>query len=230
MGAQILVVEDDPGIQELLKINLVQAGYSVNVADAAEQAHDMMHTALPDMLLIDWMLPGMSGIDFARLLRHEERTRQTPIIILTARGDERDCITGFDAGADDFVVKPFSPRELLARMSAVLRRSAPEAGEQLVELGGLTLNPGTRAVSAGGNDLMLGPTEFRLLHYLMTHANRVYSRGQLLQKVWGNEFQGDERTVDVHVRRLRVALQPSGYHEWLKTVRGSGYSFSERAI
>ena len=228
MGANVLVVEDDPGIQELLKANLAQAGYSVQVAGDAEQAHAMVHSALPDMLLIDWMLPGMSGIDFARLLRHEDRTRQTPIIILTARDDERDCITGFEAGADDYVVKPFSPRELLARMSAVLRRCAPESSEQLVEVGGLRLNPGTRGVSAVGIDLLLGPTEFRLLHYLMTHANRVYSRLQLLEKVWGADFQGDERTVDVHIRRLRVSLQPSGYADWIKTVRGSGYRFSSQ--
>ena len=230
MAANILVVEDDRGIQALLKANLMQAGYAVDIADDAEQAHEMVHGTLPDMLLIDWMLPGMSGIDLARLLRHDDRTRQTPIIILTARDDERDCITGFEAGADDYVVKPFSPRELLARISAVLRRSAPEAGEQTVDVGGLRLNPATRNVSASGIELFLGPTEFRLLHYLMTHANRVYSRVQLLEKVWGGDFQGDERTVDVHIRRLRVALEPSGYSEWVKTVRGSGYCFSSREI
>ena len=220
MGANILVVEDDRGIQALLKANLMQAGYAVDIADDAEQAHEMVHGTLPDMLLIDWMLPGMSGIDLARLLRHDDRTRD----------DERDCITGFEAGADDYVVKPFSPRELLARISAVLRRSAPEAGEQAVDVGGLRLNPATRNVSAAGMDLFLGPTEFRLLHYLMTHANRVYSRMQLLEKVWGGDFQGDERTVDVHIRRLRVALQPCGYAEWVKTVRGSGYCFSSREL
>ena len=230
MGANILVVEDDPGIQALLRANLVQAGYTVNIADDAEQAHVMVHGTLPDMLLVDWMLPGMSGIDFARLLRHEDRTRQTPIIILTARDDERDCITGFEAGADDYVVKPFSPRELLARISAVLRRSAPEAGEQSIDIGGLRLDPAARSVSAAGNDLFLGPTEFRLLHFMMTHANRVYNRTQLLEKIWGADFKGDERTVDVHIRRLRVALQPTGYVDWVRTVRGSGYSFSSKEI
>jgi len=230
MGANILVVEDDRGIQALLKANLVQAGYAVDIADDAEQAHAMVHGALPDMLLIDWMLPGMSGIDLARLLRHDDRTRQTPIIILTARDDERDCITGFEAGADDYVVKPFSPRELLARISAVLRRSAPEVSEQMVEVAGLRLNPVSRHVQAGEHDLVLGPTEFRLLHFLMTHANRVYSRSQLLEKVWGLDFQGDERTVDVHIRRLRVTLQRSGHDEWVKTVRGTGYCFSSREL
>lgn len=230
MAAKILVVEDDVGIRELLKANLVQAGYVVDLTADAEEAQIKLHYELPSLLLVDWMLPGMSGIDFARLVRHDERTRKIPIILVTARDDERDCITGFEAGADDYVVKPFSPRQLLARISAVIRRSAPEMSDQAVDVNGLRLNPMTRGVSAAGLDLQLGPTEFRLLHFLMTNANRVYSRTQLLEKVWGSEFQGDERTVDVHIRRLRVNLHPTGHADLVKTVRGSGYSFSSQEM
>jgi two-component system phosphate regulon response regulator PhoB len=227
MAATIIVVEDDPGIQELIAVNLGQAGHAVRRADDAEAARHMAHVSLPDLFLIDWMLPGMSGIELARLLRHETRTREVPIIMLTARDEERDKITGFELGADDYVTKPFSPRELLARIAAVLRRRAPQAGTELVMLAHLSLDPRTQIVSAAGTTVPLGPTEFRLLHFFITHVNRVYSRAQLLDQVWGENFSGDERTVDVHIRRLRQSLDPHGCSAWIKTVRGSGYSFSQ---
>ncbi len=220
------MVDDDVGIQELISVNLSQAGHTVQVADDAESAHRMVSGELPDLLLIDWMLPGMSGIELTRLLRHEVRTKHLPIIMLTARDDERDKITGFETGADDYVVKPFSPRLLLARIAAVLRRRAPLAGEQAVELGLLRLDPSAKRIYARGQALVLGPTEYRLLHFLMLHAERVFSRSQLLDEVWGDQYHGDERTVDVHIRRLRVALTGGGCAHMVKTVRGSGYCMS----
>jgi two-component system phosphate regulon response regulator PhoB len=226
MAAQILVVEDDLGIQELIEVNLTRAGHVVQIAANAEMGHGLVQEAVPDLILIDWMLPGMSGIDFARLLRSEPRTRDVSIILLTARDDERDKITGLEVGADDYITKPFSPRELLARIAAVLRRRVPQATENMVEAGGLRLDPAAQRVTAAGNEVTLGPTEFRLLHFFMTHADRVYSRAQLLDQVWGDHFYGEERTVDVHIRRLRVAIETGGHDELIQTVRGSGYSFS----
>jgi two-component system phosphate regulon response regulator PhoB len=198
-------------------------------APDAEVAHRMAREALPDLMLIDWMLPGMSGIDLARVLRSEPGTREVSIIMLTARDDERDKITGFETGADDYVTKPFSPRELLARIAAVLRRRAPLATEEVVEAGGLHLDPASQRVTADGVHLVLGPTEFRLLHFFMTHADRVYSRVQLLDQVWGDHYCGEERTVDVHIRRLRAAMELGGFDELIQTVRGIGYSFSAGA-
>lgn len=230
MAGKILVVDDDVGIQELIAVNLSQAGHTVQVADDAESAHSMVRGELPDLLLIDWMLPGMSGIELTRLLRHETRTRHLPIIMLTARDDERDKITGFETGADDYVVKPFSPRLLLARIAAVLRRRSPLAGEQAVEVGGLRLDPAAKRIYAHEKPVVLGPTEYRLLHFLMLHADRVYSRPQLLDEVWGDQYHGDERTVDVHIRRLRVALTDGGCMHMIKTMRGSGYCLSPSAI
>jgi two-component system phosphate regulon response regulator PhoB len=176
-------------------------------------------------MLIDWMLPGMSGIDLTRRLRAESHTRDVPIIMLTARSDERDKITGFEAGADDYVTKPFSPRVLLARIAALLRRRVPQASQDAVEVRGLHLDPAAQRVTSAGVHLALGPTEFRLLHFLMTHPNRVYSRGQLLSHVWGGDYVGEERTVDVHVRRLRAAMENGGHDVLIQTVRGCGYSF-----
>jgi two-component system phosphate regulon response regulator PhoB len=226
MAGKILVVDDDVGIQELIAVNLCQAGHTVQVADDAESAYGMVRGEMPDLLLIDWMLPGMSGIELTRLFRHEARTRHLPIIMLTARDDERDKLTGFETGADDYVVKPFSPRLLLARIAAVLRRRAPLAGEQPVAVGCLQLDPAAKRISAQGKVVTLGPTEYRLLHFLMLHAERVYGRSQLLDEVWGDQYQGDERTVDVHIRRLRVALTDGGCDHMIKTVRGSGYCLS----
>jgi two-component system phosphate regulon response regulator PhoB len=226
MSAQVFVVEDDPGIRELIAVNLYRAGHKVELAPDGETATDMLRTSLPDLMLIDWMLPGLSGVDLARQLRAEQRTRDISIIMLTARDEERDKITGLEAGADDYITKPFSPRELLARITAVLRRRVPHATEGLVEVAGLRLDPAAQRVTAGGNELALGPTEFKLLHFLMTHCGRVHSRARILDQVWGDRYFGEERTVDVHIRRLRVAMEKCGHDDLIKTVRGSGYSFS----
>ena len=229
MPANILLVEDEPAIQELIAANLARAGHHVVRASDAETAQRIVREALPDLVLLDWMLPGASGIEFARRLRADERTREIPIIMLTARGEEQDKVTGLEIGADDYVTKPFSPRELVARIKAVLRRRAPQVTDDAVELGGLRLDPATHRVSAGETVLALGPTEFRLLHFLMTHPERVHSRAQLLDQVWGDHVFVEERTVDVHIRRLRCALEPTGHDALIQTVRGSGYRFSVHA-
>ncbi|MFA4969680.1 MAG: phosphate regulon transcriptional regulator PhoB [Sulfuritalea sp.] len=226
MSATILVVEDEPTIQSLIEINLRRAGHVVQLAPDAETARRLIQDALPDLVLLDWMLPGMSGVDLARLLRGEARTRRLPIIMLTARAEERDKIEALDLGADDYVTKPFSPRELIARIKAVLRRHAPQATEDVVELGGLRLDPATHRITAGSVEVALGPTEFRLLHFLMTHPERVHGRTQLLDQVWGDHVFVEERTVDVHIRRLRAALEASGHDALIQTVRGSGYRMS----
>lgn len=229
MGAQILVVEDDPDIQELIAVNLSHSGHCVKLAADAEAAQCLARETPPDLALIDWMLPGMTGIDLTRQLRSQPTTRNVPIIMLTARNDERDKITGFEAGADDFVTKPFSPRVLLARISAVLRRCMPQAAHESIEVRGLRLDPAAQRVFFADSHLTLGPTEFRLLHFFMTHPDRVYGRGQLLSQVWGGDYFGEERTVDVHIRRLRVALEKTGHNVLIQTVRGFGYSFSASA-
>ena len=226
MAANILLVEDEPAIQELIAANLGRAGHHVVRAGDAETAQRIVRDALPDLVLLDWMLPGMSGIELARRLRADERTRAIPIIMLTARGEEQDKVAGLEMGADDYITKPFSPRELVARIKAVLRRRAPQATEDPVQLGGLCLDPATHRVSAGEQPVALGPTEFRLLHFLMTHPERVHSRAQLLDQVWGDHVFVEERTVDVHVRRLRAALEPVGQDGLIQTVRGSGYRLS----
>ncbi|HRH80547.1 MAG TPA: phosphate regulon transcriptional regulator PhoB [Thiobacillaceae bacterium] len=226
MSATILVVEDEPGIQEVLKFNLGQHGHDVLVAGDAEEAMARLRGALPDLILLDWMLPGMSGIDLARRLRGDHRLKGVPIIMLTARADERDKVLGLDTGADDYITKPFSPRELMARIKAVLRRRAPQMTEDPVEIGGLRLDPVSHRVFGNGTPLDLGPTEFRLLHFMMTHPERVYSRSQLLDHVWGDHVFVEERTVDVHIRRLRSALEPTSHNSLIQTVRGAGYRLS----
>ena len=226
MAATILVVEDEPAIQELIAYNLKQAGHQTLLADNAEQALNLVSNALPDLVLLDWMLPGLSGIEFARRLRADKRTRTVPIIMLTARSDEQDKLAGLDGGADDYITKPFSPRELMARIKAVLRRRAPEMTDDVVQAGGLKLDPASHRVTGHGNPVELGPTEFRLLHFLMTHAERVHSRTQLLDQVWGDHVFVEERTVDVHIRRLRKALEPTELDRLVQTVRGTGYRFS----
>ncbi|HEV8644354.1 MAG TPA: phosphate regulon transcriptional regulator PhoB [Burkholderiales bacterium] len=226
MAATILVVEDEPAIQELIAYNLKQAGHQPLRADNAEQAMNLVQNALPDLVLLDWMLPGLSGIDFARRLRSDRRTRTVPIIMLTARSDEQDKLTGLDTGADDYITKPFSPRELNARIKAVLRRRAPQMTDDVVQLGGLKLDPASHRISGNGEPVVLGPTEFRLLHFLMTHPERVHSRTQLLDQVWGDHVFVEERTVDVHIRRLRKALEPTRLDRLVQTVRGTGYRFS----
>ena len=209
MAANILLVEDEPGIQELLKFNLAQAGHQVTAAGDAEHALKFLKNTLPDVIL-----------------RSDERYQPIPIIMLTARGEERDKVLGLDTGADDYITKPFSPRELVSRIKAVLRRRAPQMTDEPVEINGLRLDPASHRVQGRGQALELGPTEFRLLHFFMTHPERVYSRTQLLDQVWGDDVFVEERTVDVHIRRLRLALEPSGHAELIQTVRGSGYRFS----
>ncbi len=224
--ADILIVEDEAAIQELIAVSLEQAGHHVIRARDAEGALGVMREALPDLLLIDWMLPGMSGVSLTRQLRQAGRTRDIPLILLTARAEEPDKVLGLEAGADDYITKPFSPRELLARIKAVLRRRAPQVTDDPVETAGLRLDPATRRVFGDSATLELGPTEFRLLHYFMTHPERVHSRTKLLDQVWGDHVFLEERTVDVHIRRLRKALEPSGHDRLIETVRGSGYRFS----
>ncbi len=230
MAVNILLVEDEPGIQELLKFNLTQAGHRVTVTGDAEHALQFLRHGLPDVILLDWMLPGMSGIDLCRRLRSDERYQPIPIIMLTARGEERDKVLGLDSGADDYITKPFSPRELVSRIRAVLRRRAPQMTGEAVEIGGLRLDPTSHRVQGGGQTLELGPTEFRLLHFFMTHPERVHSRTQLLDQVWGDDVFVEERTVDVHIRRLRLALEPSGHAGLIQTVRGAGYRFSAGVV
>ncbi|MDD2885708.1 MAG: phosphate regulon transcriptional regulator PhoB [Dechloromonas sp.] len=225
MTPTILVVEDEPAIQELIAINLRHAGFLVVRASTAEEADSAIRAALPDLVLLDWMLPGQSGVALAKKLRADERTRELPIIMLTARVHEEDKVQGLEAGADDYVTKPFSPKELVARVRAVLRRRAPHLAGDAVEVGDLSLNPSTHRVQAGGLAIDLGPTEFRLLFFFMTHLERVYTRAQLLDEVWGDHVFIEERTVDVHIRRLRAALESSGHHERVETVRGTGYRF-----
>ncbi len=226
MAATILLVEDESGIQELVKFNLSQGGHVVMCADSAEQALLLTREALPDLVLLDWMLPGMSGIELARIFRTDVRMKHVPIIMLTARGDERDKVLGLETGADDYITKPFSPRELSARIKAVLRRRAPQMTEDRVEVRGLSLDPVSHRVIGNSVPLDLGPTEFRLLHFMMTHPERVYSRAQLLDHVWGDHVFVEERTVDVHIRRLRLALEGSGHENLIETVRGAGYRLS----
>jgi two-component system, OmpR family, phosphate regulon response regulator PhoB len=223
MTATVLVVEDEPQIQELVAVNLEHIGHKVLRAASAEEAEVAIRTALPDVLVLDWMLPGESGLAFARRLRTDERTRDLPILMLTARAMEQDKINGLEAGADDYLTKPFSPKELAARIKAVLRRRAPQLSGDAVEIGGLRLEPSTRRVMAKDRRVEISPSEFRLLHFLMTHPGRVYSRAQLLDHVWGDHVFIEERTVDVHIRRLRKALEPTGHDALIDTVRGAGY-------
>jgi two-component system phosphate regulon response regulator PhoB len=223
MTPVILAVEDEPAILELLKVNLVDAGYEVLTAPDAENAEQLLKDVLPDLVLLDWMLPGRSGLDWARSLRANARTRELPIIMLTARADEADKVVGLEAWVDDYVTKPFSPRELKARIKAVLRRRAPEAAQEPLEVGPLKLDPGTHRVTADGAAVALGPTEFRLLRFFLARPERVHTRMQLLDQVWGDHVYIEERTVDVHIRRLRLALEPFGHAGMIETVRGTGY-------
>jgi two-component system phosphate regulon response regulator PhoB len=223
MSPTVLVVEDEPAILELIKVNLVDAGYEVQGAPDAETAQALLRSALPDLVLLDWMLPGQSGLALARELRASSRTKELPIIMVTARTDEADKVAGLEAWVDDYVTKPFSPRELKARIKSVLRRRAPEAAQEPLTVGALTLDPATHRVTADGQPVPLGPTEFRLLRFFLARPERVHSRAQLLDQVWGDQVYIEERTVDVHIRRLRLALEPFGQEALIETVRGSGY-------
>jgi two-component system phosphate regulon response regulator PhoB len=229
MSGAILVVEDEPAIQELIAVNLEHAGHRVLRAANVVEAEVHMRAALPDLVLLDWMLPGTSGVAYARQLRAAERTRDIPIIMLTARATEQEKILALEGGADDYITKPFSPRELLARIKAVMRRRAPQLTDDTVEIAGLRLDPTAHRITGNGRPVEMGPTEFRLLHWFITHPERVYSRAQLLDEVWGDHVFVEERTVDVHIRRLRQALEPTGHDKLLDTVRGTGYRFC-RAI
>jgi two-component system phosphate regulon response regulator PhoB len=225
MSASILVVEDEPSIQELISVGLTRNGHEVRRAATAEEAYGAVAAALPDVILLDWMLPDASGPTFARRLRSEQRTKEVPIIMLTARAGDDDKVAGLEAGADDYVTKPFSPRELEARIQAVLRRRAPQLSKEAVEIEGLEINPATRKVTGSGKVLKMGPTEFDLLHFFMTHTDRVHTRTQILDQVWGDHVFIEDRTVDVHIRRLRDALEPSRHDDLVETVRGAGYRF-----
>jgi two-component system, OmpR family, phosphate regulon response regulator PhoB len=221
--SRILVVEDEAAIAELISLNLRHAGFEVTIAGDAEQALVAVDGVLPSLVVLDWMLPGQSGHALARQWRSEPRTRALPIIMLTARAEEADKISGLDAGADDYLTKPFSANELLARIRALLRRRAPDALDAAVEVGVLTINPATRRVTSKGREVKVGATEFKLLHFLMTHPERVHSRTQLLDRVWGDHVFIEERTVDVHVKRLREALSHVSCQHMIETVRGAGY-------
>jgi len=228
MKANILIVEDESPILELLALNISQAGYNPLRAISAEHAEKLISEAIPDIILLDWMLPGMSGIDFAKKLRGNALTKAIPIIMLTARSDELDKVKGLEVGADDYITKPFSPRELNARIKAVLRRKAPELTEDLLTINGLELDPVSHRVTGNNKPLEMGPTEFRLLHFFMSNPERVYSRSQLLDKVWGSQIFIEDRTVDVHIRRLRNILAQSQHENLIQTVRGSGYRLSTK--
>src|SRR6266853_626986 len=225
MTGAVLVVEDELVTQQLIAASLERAGYRVIRAASVPEAEAKLREGLPDLVLLDWMLPDTTGMSFLRKLHSNSRTKAIPVIMLTGRAEEVDKVTGLEAGADYFFTKPFSHRELLARVKAVVRRRAPLLGDEPIEFGELKLDPAAHRVSTGSGKLNLWATEFRLLHFLMTHPDRVYSRGQLLDEVWGDHVFVEDRTVDVHIRRLRQALQPSGHQQMIETVRGAGYCF-----
>lgn len=227
VSRRILIVEDEAPIRQMIAFNLTRAGYEVDEAADSLQARLRIAEARPDLVLVDWMLPDSSGLELTRTLRRDDASRDLPIIMLTARAEERDKLQGLDGGADDYITKPFSARELVARINAVLRRSAPASDEPLVAEA-LQLDPVSHRVTALGKEIVLGPTEYRLLKFLMENADRVYTRPQLLDFVWGQNVYVEERTVDVHIRRLRKALEESGVDRYIQTVRGSGYRFSTR--
>jgi len=226
MQKTILIVEDEKPIREMVAFALGRAGYELVEAGDIVEAYERISEKLPDLVLLDWMLPGASGIEFARRLKRDELTSDVPIVMLTARGEEEDKVSGLEAGADDYVTKPFSPRELMARIKAVLRRTSPEVESPVLDVAGLKLDQESYRVTAADEPLDIGPTEFRLLAFFMRHPDRVYTRTQLLDRVWGQNAYVEERTVDVHILRLRKALAPSGYDALIQTVRGVGYRLS----
>lgn len=225
----ILIIEDEQPIREMIAFGLRRAGFQVQEAADCRAARQLLVDRRPDLVLIDWMLPDMSGLELARALKRDPQTRDLPLILLTARGAETDKVAGLDSGADDYVTKPFSPRELHARINAVLRRTQMGDGGGRIESAGLALEQAEHRVYADGRVVPLGPTEFRMLEFFMAHPDRVYTRGQLLDRIWGGNVYVDERTVDVHIRRLRKALEISGHDRLVQTVRGTGYRFSARA-
>ena len=226
MTKTILLVEDDDAIREMVETALVQVGFRTEVASDTSEAEAIIRRDKPNLILLDWMLPGVSGIEFARRLRRDDETRDVPVIMLTARCEEGDRLTGFQAGADDYVGKPFSVRELLARVKAVLRRTTPVGDDRPLEVDGLRLDPLSHRVTGRGEAIRIGPTEFRMLHFFMGNQERVFTRSQLLDRVWGSNVYVEERTVDVHIRRLRKALSTFGFDQFILTVHGTGYRFS----
>lgn len=226
-AGKVLIVEDEASIREMLAFTLHRGGYTVIEAGDAREAVQRLADN-PELVLLDWMLPGISGVELARRLRLEEATRHLPIIMLTARGEEESKLKGFEVGIDDYVTKPFSTQELLARIKAVLRRSQSKEKREVIEIDGLELDLASHRLRVNGQALDLGPTEFRLLNFFMTHPERVYTRNQLLDQVWGDNVYIEDRTVDVHIRRLRMALAPYGYDRHVQTVRGAGYRFSKQ--
>ena len=228
MTATILIVEDEADLSELMRYNLETEGFRVVTAESGDEAVERIRDGVPDLILLDWMLPGLSGIELCRRWRSREETARTPIIMITARGEEEERVRGLATGADDHVVKPFSMPELVARIQALLRRSSPQLVTNMLKAGDLELDRQSHRVRRAGRDLHLGPTEYRLLEYLMRHPGRVYSREQLLDGVWGNDVYVDERTVDVHVGRLRKAINRGREADPIRTVRGAGYAFDER--
>ncbi|HXS29029.1 MAG TPA: phosphate regulon transcriptional regulator PhoB [Steroidobacteraceae bacterium] len=225
----ILIVEDERPIREMISFGLKRAGFEVVEAENCRAARELIVNRRPDLALIDWMLPDMSGLELTRSLKRDRGTRDLPIIMLTARAEEGDKVAGLEGGADDYVTKPFSPRELLARINAVLRRAAPNGHGERIDFGGLSLDPASHRVLAGKQAIPLGPTEYRMLEFFMTHPDRVYTREQLLDRIWGGNVYVEERTIDVHIRRLRKALEDFGYDRLIQTVRGTGYRFSAEA-
>jgi len=225
---RILVVEDEPAIREMIAYTLVHENFEVQEAETASDAHQLITEETPDLILLDWMLPGESGLEYARRLRRDDYTSGIPIIMLTARAEENDKVNGLNSGADDYVTKPFSPRELVARIKALIRRSTPLADDSVMQSGDLRLDPASHRVTINKEEIEMGPTEFRLLHFFMSTPDRVFSRGQLLDRVWGTNSFVEERTVDVHILRLRKALNQHGYDRYIQTVRGAGYRFSAR--
>ncbi|WP_261834812.1 phosphate regulon transcriptional regulator PhoB [Vibrio ishigakensis] len=229
MSRRILVVEDEAPIREMLCFVLEQKGYETIEAEDYDTAISLLKEPFPDLVLLDWMLPGGTGINFIKHLKREEMTRNIPVVMLTARGEEEDKVKGLEVGADDYITKPFSPKELLARLKAVIRRASPTSTEEVIDVQGLRLDPVSHRVTAHEQALDMGPTEFKMLHFFMTHQERVYSREQLLNHIWGTNVYVEDRTVDVHIRRLRKALEATEHHKLVQTVRGAGYRFSTKA-
>ncbi len=225
---RILIVDDEAAIREMIAIALDMAGFEVLEAEDAQQAHHLIVDERPSLVLLDWMLPGISGLELARRLKRDESTQEIPVIILTAKGEEDNKIQGLESGADDYITKPFSTRELLSRIKAVLRRSSHRAAERTIDVQGLRLDPVSHRITAHDKAVDMGPTEYRLLEFFMSHQERAYTRSQMLDQVWGGNVYVEDRTIDVHIRRLRKALEPFGFDGFIQTVRGTGYRFSSK--